>query len=74
MSKSIFNKRSFILMQPINMDIMIGAQKKTGKCSDQIQKFMDITIYLEVMVTAAVNPETGFMVDLDELKDIVKNM
>ena len=27
---------------------------------------------LEVMVTAAVNPETGFMVDLDELKDIVK--
>ena len=27
---------------------------------------------LEVMVTAAVNPETGFMVDLDELKNIVK--
>jgi len=27
---------------------------------------------LEVMVTATVNPETGFILDLDELKDIVQ--
>ena len=27
---------------------------------------------LEVMVTAEVNPETGFIVDLKELKDIVQ--